>query len=139
MLFVLRVEGTARLPRGVGLACRMADRAAIAGWLFVVHRRVRLPPTAFGLSRPKAPMTIRLNLMYRCQSCSCVAPPRTPARRIVVETRPKTYPSRAAVNRVVRKPPDGKRKVEYMHDPGGTGNEIVREIVVCPHCFAQRC
>jgi hypothetical protein len=49
----------------------------------------------------------------------------------------KTYPYRAEANRVVRISENGKPKVQFVHDPGGVGREIVRERVVCPSC-AQR-
>lgn len=67
--------------------------------------------------------------MYRCDRCHTVVPPRTPARRLVVETRIVEHPYRmGAGERLV----DGKRK--KYDDPGGTGSQIVREQVVCPAC-----
>ena len=76
--------------------------------------------------------------MYRCQLCRTVVPPRTPAQRAVVQTRVKKYPFRLKVNRVVRKPENGKPKVTFVDDPGGVGREVERELVVCPVCAAGR-
>jgi hypothetical protein len=70
--------------------------------------------------------------MYRCQHCQQVVPPNTKAHRVVVETRVRVYPFRKEVNRVVR-----DRHVEYTHDQGGLGREIVREIIICPACAAK--
>ncbi len=70
--------------------------------------------------------------MYRCEICQKVAPARTKAARIVVETRPRSYPFRPRANRFVH-----ERKVEYRDDPGGSGYEIVREVTACPDCAAR--
>ena len=71
--------------------------------------------------------------MYRCQQCGLVVPPCTSAETIVVETRPRTYPSRLRVMReVVHKKHLDRR--ENADDRGGTGREIVRELKVCPPC-----
>jgi hypothetical protein len=67
--------------------------------------------------------------MYRCDLCKQLIPPNTPSLRIPAEFRPVQYPFRADANRFYR-----KRKLETTDDPGGTGSEIVRELVVCPSC-----
>jgi len=67
--------------------------------------------------------------MYRCNRCHAVVAPRTPARRVVVETRLVEHPYRKGAGvRIV----DGKQK--KYDDPGGTGSQIAREEVVCPAC-----
>jgi hypothetical protein len=39
---------------------------------------------------------------------------------------------------VVRRPgPDGKSRPYEVDDPGGSGRETVREIVVCPECAGR--
>jgi hypothetical protein len=70
--------------------------------------------------------------MYQCHLCKQIAPAGTRAHRIVLETRPRTYPFRRAVQRYAR---DGKRL--YHDDPGGTGYETVREVLVCAECAAR--
>ena len=40
--------------------------------------------------------------MFRCQLCGRVAPPRTPAALVVLETRAKSYPVRPQVNSYFR-------------------------------------
>jgi hypothetical protein len=69
--------------------------------------------------------------MYRCQLCSCVVPPRTPVRRLVLSRRDRRYPARPKANLFVR---DGKE--HETADPGGNGSEIAREVLVCPDCGA---
>ena len=79
--------------------------------------------------------------MYRCQVCSRVVPPRTLARRLVVATRAKKYPFRPKAN-LVRyvefKNGRAKRKEKETDDPGGLGQEVVHEIIVCPSCAATQ-
>ena len=89
--------------------------------------------------------------MYRCQICGCVAPARTPARRVVIETRPKTYPTRLKPGRPSGRGGGGGRgggrgggsadargRNERVADRGGEGNEIVKELVACPTCARER-
>ena len=70
--------------------------------------------------------------MFRCQLCSCVAPPRARVRRLTVATRTRQYAARAKVNHVVQ-----RRKRWHTDDPGGAGREIAREVLVCPDCAAR--
>jgi hypothetical protein len=75
--------------------------------------------------------------MYRCDLCTTVVPPRTPAHRVVLETRLRHYPSRPRTF-----PPLDRRernKLEkWKDDPGGAGHETVREALACPAC-ARAC
>jgi hypothetical protein len=76
--------------------------------------------------------------MFRCQLCQRVVPPRTPCQRLVLKWRSKDYPHRSRANVVVRKrTADKKPKKEYRDDPGGEGQEIVKEVMVCPDCAAR--
>lgn len=77
-------------------------------------------------------MNASLGDMYRCEICKEVVPPRTPAHRVVVETRPVQYPFRPEANVVVV-----KRKRETRNDPGGAGQEIAREVTACPRCAGK--
>jgi hypothetical protein len=70
--------------------------------------------------------------MFRCQLCSCVVPPRTRVRRLVLDRRTRQYPARPRVNLVVR---DGKE--HRTDDPGGKGHEVAREVFVCPACASK--
>lgn len=65
-------------------------------------------------------------------------PPRTPATRIVVQTRLVQFPYRVKANRVFRLDEAGKRKEREIDDPGGTGQQIVRELTACPTCARNR-
>jgi hypothetical protein len=71
--------------------------------------------------------------MYKCQVCGNVTPPRTPAHKITLETRPVFYPHRPKANAcwVWR---GERRKFVTPDDRGGSGRECAREIVACPGC-----
>jgi hypothetical protein len=64
--------------------------------------------------------------------CSCVAPPGARVHRLTLERRARKYPPRPKANRVVR-----HHKGHHTDDPGGKGQEIVREVVVCPECAGR--
>jgi hypothetical protein len=57
-----------------------------------------------------------------------------PGKRLVVKKRSKHYPFRTSANTFVRTPAGGKRKVYHTDDPGGAGQEVVQELIVCPGC-----
>jgi hypothetical protein len=57
---------------------------------------------------------------------------------VVIETRLKPHPIRSRANRVVRPDASGKSKEKFADDPGGSGWEIVREVIACPDCALQR-
>jgi hypothetical protein len=48
---------------------------------------------------------------------------------VVLVKRIRQYPPRAKANLVVR-----EKKEHYTDDPGGSGREIAREVLVCPEC-----
>ena len=48
----------------------------------------------------------------------------------------KEYPHRSRANTFVRTNAEGKRK-EHHTDPGGEGQEVVEEVIVCPACAAR--
>jgi hypothetical protein len=66
-----------------------------------------------------------------------VSPAGIPAVRVVIATRPKTYPYRPAANRLVRPDKKGKRHVTFVDDPGGSGREAGRVVLTCPECAAK--
>jgi hypothetical protein len=73
--------------------------------------------------------------MYRCERCHQVTPPRTRAHRWITESRPFNHPVRPLVFwHLERK---GKTRWVEADDPGGRGTAIVREITVCPDCYAE--
>jgi hypothetical protein len=71
-----------------------------------------------------------LDIMYTCQKCGQTVPRRVPAHRLAIETRERSYPFRPKANRKIYV----DKKWITPDDPGGTGYETVREIVVCPAC-----
>jgi hypothetical protein len=114
--------------------CGVDDRSALTWW----HIFDASAASSGGgvsikiLSRPRAYSMARF--MFRCELCSRVVPPRTPAQHVVLESRSKVYPLRVKANRLVRRPPKGKPLVVFTSDPGGTGREIVKEAIACPEC-----
>lgn len=84
------------------------------------------------MSQPAGPPW--LDCMFRCQLCARVSPPRTPAHRLVLQTRQKKYPHRREAHLHVYLDERGKRKEKKVDDPGGVGTEIAREVVVCGEC-----
>jgi len=75
--------------------------------------------------------------MFRCQLCQCIVAPRTPSQRLVLNWRSKEYPYRSRANTFVRTDEKGKRKEYHSDDPGGKGQEVAKEVIVCPTCAAQ--
>jgi hypothetical protein len=76
------------------------------------------------------------DLMFRCQICGTVAPPRTPSHRVVVREEQRTHPSRRGVNPYPYRE-KGKRKVKWLDDPGGVGPVIAVEVQACAACAAE--
>ncbi|MCA9113664.1 MAG: hypothetical protein KDA79_01165 [Planctomycetaceae bacterium] len=102
--------------------------------------------------------------MFRCQRCEATVPPGTSLSRIAISTRTRRYPSRPGANpeyelkkmyfrrkgrkngrhlemlyvrRRARDRPrrdDGPRRQKRAPDYGGCGQEIARELRVCPKC-----
>jgi hypothetical protein len=75
--------------------------------------------------------------MFRCQLCQRVVPPHTPCEHLVLRRRRKEYPYRSRANPFARTNEAGKRKEYHTDDPGGEGQEVVVEVIVCPNCAAQ--
>lgn len=75
--------------------------------------------------------------MFRCQLCQRVVPPHTPCQHLVLKRRSKEYPYRSRANSFVRTNDTGKRKEYHTDDPGGKGEEVVQEVIVCPACAVQ--
>jgi hypothetical protein len=76
--------------------------------------------------------------MFRCQLCSHVTAPRVRVSYLVIGTRMRKYPKRDKVNREVYRCRDGKWKWVGGDDPGGTGHEIAKCLMVCPACAEAR-
>jgi hypothetical protein len=70
--------------------------------------------------------------MYRCEVCGRVVEAGKTAIKRVVATREREYPSRQSSG--ARQPKSSGRNQRKKGDPGGTGQEIVREQLVCADC-----
>ncbi len=75
-------------------------------------------------------------IVYRCELCNRVSEPRQPAFKIVLETRPRSYPRRERVNACYKRFRYGTKFV-HTDDPGGTGAERAREATVCAGCATR--
>ena len=82
--------------------------------------------------------------VFRCDSCKTVVPAGTREQKVIVETRSKTYEARGGSGRDGMRSgprsrgPIGRRaRRQRAFDKGGSGTEIVREIALCPKCFAE--
>ena len=71
--------------------------------------------------------------MFRCERCGQVVPAGTSAQSVVVQSRSKEYPERTQKQAVGRSRYPRERTV----DKGGEGQEIVRELKVCPKCAGE--
>jgi hypothetical protein len=74
--------------------------------------------------------------MYRCQICGRAVGPRTPALRVVLETKAFQHPYRPKTKKVWMYK-HGKWKRDWEPDRGGKGVAIVREATCCPTCAAR--
>lgn len=72
--------------------------------------------------------------MYKCDVCKEVAPTGAKQRRVIDKVRDTRYPFRPRANRVRR---SGKKKLQMREDPGGTGQETVTELALCPKCYGN--
>ena len=66
--------------------------------------------------------------MFKCECCNKQISAGIPSQLFPIETRKKVYPPRY-----------GKKgsQSHVLMDAGGTGYETVREIQVCPDCYAE--
>ena len=67
--------------------------------------------------------------MFHCQGCQRLTHPGEPSSRKVVATKRVLYPPRLGVY-----PSKKDKKFSTRDDHGGTGSQIVREILVCERC-----
>ena len=70
-------------------------------------------------------------MSFKCQICNQVGSPHEKPVRVVSETRQVEYPARK-VRR--KRGPEDKFGERFDIDPGGTGTEIVREVVCHAGC-----
>ncbi len=75
--------------------------------------------------------------MYRCDSCGKCPPPKTPCKRVVVEKARFLHPERPRAKKGMIVLKNGKKKMVWIPDPGGWGDQIVREAKMCPHCASR--
>jgi len=59
-------------------------------------------------------------MSFICDNCKRQQPKNIKVERLIVETRKKVYPPKPEID-----------------DKGGTGTEIVKELIVCKYCFKK--
>lgn len=69
--------------------------------------------------------------LYKCELCGQQQPPRTPSNLLPIQTKTYQHPKRARVYRVKD---SYTGKVMTLDDPGGVGEQIVREVRCCARC-----
>ena len=75
--------------------------------------------------------------MYRCQVCETVVPAGTRTHKVVVQTRAREYAARDDSPQRGGPRGRGRNMKKKSYDRGGEGQEIVRELTVCPTCAEQ--
>ena len=80
--------------------------------------------------------------MFRCDLCQSVVPAGTRSSKVVLVTRDKTYDERggggfASRGGFRKRGPSRGSSPKKDYDKGGEGQEIVREVSVCPKCAAE--
>ena len=74
--------------------------------------------------------------MYRCEKCGVCPPARTPCKKVVTRKIRFLHPERPyAIKVIVEK--NGKKKTAWIPDPGGWGDQIVKETKMCPTCATR--
>lgn len=71
--------------------------------------------------------------MFKCGLCRKSSSPRETAVRVITEEREKTYPKRLEAHRAVGRDFRTGKRVR-KDDPGGTGHEIVHEVLAHKEC-----
>ena len=79
--------------------------------------------------------------MYKCSQCKEIVGPKTKCCKVIVQTRSKEYFFRSKVypgyfHRGGKLVKSSKWK-DRRDDPGGVGQEILKEINLCPKCAAE--
>ena len=69
--------------------------------------------------------------MFVCANCSKQEKPNQPSYLFPTKLRSKVYPRRESANKYTA----DKGKQKKAEDPGGSGLEIQKEILVCKDCY----
>ncbi len=84
----------------------------------------------------RRPSSLQESRLYRCQKCKTVVAPGMKLNRVVVETRPKTYPVYGKAKGRKRKKSRRMKFQDREHIAMATGHEIAKELRVCAACAA---
>lgn len=75
--------------------------------------------------------------VFYCQLCSTCAAAGEKAIRLVVSKKVVKFPFRSRAN-LVRRPNElGQSKKRFIDDPGGQGEQIEKELLVCSRCARE--
>lgn len=74
--------------------------------------------------------------MFRCENCGECPAPRTPCHRVVVQKKKHLHPERPRAKKGTTILKNGKKKMVWLADFGGWGDQIVKEMNMCPRCAA---
>lgn len=75
--------------------------------------------------------------MFKCHFCKETTAPRILCKKVALYSRFFHHPmrSKAMVRKVIK---NGRKKKEYITDPGGSGTQIVYEVNACGKCAAEQ-
>ena len=76
--------------------------------------------------------------MYRCGFCGKVSKARASCHKIITQTRMHHHPFRPRVQQRWVLDKNGRRKLEWIDDPGGIGPQIVSEVNACEGCAKKK-
>lgn len=75
--------------------------------------------------------------MFRCHFCEQITPPKTTRHTVVIELREKRYSTRRRESKRGGGRGGFRGREEPVHDRGGRGQEISKEVSACPACAAK--
>lgn len=74
--------------------------------------------------------------MFRCDACGKSTPPNTPCKKIVTRKKRHLHPERPRAQKGTAILKNGKKKMVWVPDFGGWGEQIVSEAKMCLGCAA---
>lgn len=75
--------------------------------------------------------------MYNCDCCGESVAPKMPCKKVVTKKKRFLHPERLRAKKGVVILPNGKKKMTWVPDPGGWGDQIVEELKMCYSCASK--
>ncbi len=74
--------------------------------------------------------------MFRCDSCGESTQPKMPCKKVITKKSRFLHPERPRAKKGVIILKNGRKKMVWIPDPGGWGDQIVHESKMCLRCAA---